>query len=450
MIFGKPLSDVTFDDVKKLVLETKESESILLDYKSGVDKRDREMNEDIAKDVSSFANHFGGYLIYGVDEQNADPTGFSDLNIDPKILKDKIIKVCASPNMINPPVFLEDPKLVEGEIEGHKVRALIVKVDESPAAPHHFKSGTIFYMRSGDTNQPVEGNPEAYSLILNRREKMEVLRNAALEESKNLSQRWYGRAYHPHNEEVDYESYKVPFFFVCLQPRFYDLTAIKADTVARALRESADRLISKFSLGRHSYENFCESNLQESHSSTIIYRWHERYSSISSTVRPNVTWTAANRAGMLFHFEDMPLKAEGQTPNLAAKKSQYAFASTMFLRRIMGFLFFAKEFYALCNKHFSLDLTVECFNTANMLMMFDERPVDGRHVIENHFRIKRNLTTYDLMDEFIEQLVVNDIVPELLLCINYMPNRSLDTGEVSQIKEPFLKKSTPPAAGIKS
>ena len=55
MLFGKKsLREVNFEDVQKVVLDLKEPESVLLDYKGGVDPS--KSNEDIAKDISSFAN----------------------------------------------------------------------------------------------------------------------------------------------------------------------------------------------------------------------------------------------------------------------------------------------------------------------------------------------------------------------------------------------------------
>ncbi|HLD69246.1 MAG TPA: ATP-binding protein [Candidatus Omnitrophota bacterium] len=439
MLFGKKsLREVNFEDVQKVVLDLKEPESVLLDYKGGVDPS--KSNEDIAKDISSFANHFGGYLIYGVDAPTGSPTGFSSLNCDPAVLRDKIIKVCASPQWINPPLFIEDPHIVEGQNNGRPVKIVIVKIEESPAAPHHFKAGTTFYMRAGDTNQPVEGDPGTYAMLLNRRQKMEDIRKARWNDAQDFATRWLWQTYHPHNKEEEGLSDGIPRFSICLLPRFFNMTSIEWDAVAHALREAANQLIKKFSWSSNSYDNFCESEFQQSYASTVVYRQNEVPPQYKAA-KPNVEWTCANRAGMLFHFEDMPYQLEGPTPDFKAKKPQFAFAPTIFLRRIMGFLFFAKEFYALCQRHFAFDLIVECSHTKNMLLAYYDRVNEERHVMENHFLIGRNLTTYDLMDEFIQKIIISDLDFELLRCINWPRNHTFDGPEIQSIMKPFLQKA---------
>jgi predicted HTH transcriptional regulator len=61
MLFDKPFSDVTFDDIQKLSYEQIE-ESMILDYK-------QQLNDySIIKQVTAFSMTKGGYCVYGVME----------------------------------------------------------------------------------------------------------------------------------------------------------------------------------------------------------------------------------------------------------------------------------------------------------------------------------------------------------------------------------------------
>ena len=72
--------DYTIDDIDQLIKDQIE-ESIHLDYKSArsLSKKDKQKNE-IAKDVSAFANSDGGIIIYGVEEVDHVPTKKSFVN----------------------------------------------------------------------------------------------------------------------------------------------------------------------------------------------------------------------------------------------------------------------------------------------------------------------------------------------------------------------------------
>lgn len=65
-MFNKPISQLNEEDIKSLI-ENKEGESSILEYKQEINGAEHEKKE-ISKDVSAIANAEGGYLIVGIQE----------------------------------------------------------------------------------------------------------------------------------------------------------------------------------------------------------------------------------------------------------------------------------------------------------------------------------------------------------------------------------------------
>src|SRR3990167_1729576 len=103
-MFGKPISELSLDDIKQLVGVTKEPEGQFVDYKQTLETSD-EAKKELVKDISAFANAQGGHLIIGVEESEGVPvkicgtnkkvgrqqteewiSGIISANTDPKIL----------------------------------------------------------------------------------------------------------------------------------------------------------------------------------------------------------------------------------------------------------------------------------------------------------------------------------------------------------------------------
>lgn len=65
-IFGKPLSEVTMQDVK-LFCDKQVREGINLDYKRDL------TSKSLLKTMAAFANTRGGFILVGVDDQDDKP-----------------------------------------------------------------------------------------------------------------------------------------------------------------------------------------------------------------------------------------------------------------------------------------------------------------------------------------------------------------------------------------
>lgn len=67
MYFGKPIDQVTFEDIKNLV-DAGVMENRVLDYKRIFQITQGRIIREFCKDIVAFANTEGGTLIYGIEE----------------------------------------------------------------------------------------------------------------------------------------------------------------------------------------------------------------------------------------------------------------------------------------------------------------------------------------------------------------------------------------------
>jgi predicted HTH transcriptional regulator len=70
-VFGKPISEVTLQDVRWLV-EARVSEGRSLDYKAELYEPTPKGLREFASDVAAFANTDGGLIVFGVSERRLE------------------------------------------------------------------------------------------------------------------------------------------------------------------------------------------------------------------------------------------------------------------------------------------------------------------------------------------------------------------------------------------
>ncbi len=113
-------------DIEDLI-ENNIEESLSLEYKRELDKK----NEEIAKDISAFANTSGGTIIYGIGEDGGLPTSISW--IDGEKTKERIENIIL--DKIQPRVkdVVINPIL---NPDNSQKAIFVVNIPESPDAPH--------------------------------------------------------------------------------------------------------------------------------------------------------------------------------------------------------------------------------------------------------------------------------------------------------------------------
>src|SRR5690606_22664625 len=147
-MFLKDISQITLQDVIDLVEIRKENESQHLDYKKDVSHPDKAKNE-IAKDISSFANASGGYLILGVDDEKKI-IGI-DKQIQNKPAKEWINQILSS--NLEPRVQYPEPRIFELN-ETNKI-VVVIYVPESLSKPHMVKDKHSYFIRVNEQCLPA-------------------------------------------------------------------------------------------------------------------------------------------------------------------------------------------------------------------------------------------------------------------------------------------------------
>ncbi len=138
----------TLNEINHLFIEGRIQENIHLDYKASpalsLNKRD-----EIAKDVSAFANSDGGLIIYGVKEKDNFPAGI-DEGVDDKIIDREWIE--------SVPLFLIRPRIESIRIypirlvEGRSL--YVIDVPKSFRGPHQ-SADKKYYKRHNFSAEPM-------------------------------------------------------------------------------------------------------------------------------------------------------------------------------------------------------------------------------------------------------------------------------------------------------
>lgn len=145
-LWTKPVTALTFDDVEQFCLQ-KIAEGVSLDYK-------REVTDDLAKLVSSFANTVGGWIIFGVDGDSQNLPKWPTKGIPTtRGFADRIIQICGEG--ITPPIMPAVSAILESPNQPG-VQLAVVRIDQSHEAPHSLRNKPRTYIRTGSVNTPID------------------------------------------------------------------------------------------------------------------------------------------------------------------------------------------------------------------------------------------------------------------------------------------------------
>ena len=144
-MFTKLASDITFSDIEDFCREF--SEGVRVEY-----KRDIDIKKHIPKIVSSFANTSGGIFLIGVETDSTNQVKFPIQGIAKRRGIEEQIQQSTLTG-IYPAVT---PEVITYEVPNTSNIVVIVRVDESPQAPHAIQNSTRVYIRTGSITQPYD------------------------------------------------------------------------------------------------------------------------------------------------------------------------------------------------------------------------------------------------------------------------------------------------------
>ncbi|KYF89960.1 hypothetical protein BE20_19115 [Sorangium cellulosum] len=157
-MLNKPFDQIERADIERLVADGVR-EGRYIDYKMELPKGSDGERKEFARDVTSFANAAGGYIIYGVTEQKeggkntgvpASADGLPGVNADQEILRlESMLRGNIDP--VIPGVRLK-------HIDGLQGSIIVMSIPKSWAAPHMVAVDTDsrFYSRGSAGKQPMD------------------------------------------------------------------------------------------------------------------------------------------------------------------------------------------------------------------------------------------------------------------------------------------------------
>ena len=182
-MFTKPLNQIEFSEIEEFCRRF--PEGVRVEYK-------REITA-VPKIVSSFANTLGGIFIIGV-ETDANDMGQPRIEGIPNEPGNKERIEESAFTGIYPPVFPEVEICPVDEKPENVV--VLVRVNESPQAPHVIENSTKSYIRVGSTTQPYKkpqlADIDTIEYLLKRRAKPQEICNHILNRTKErINSRWH-------------------------------------------------------------------------------------------------------------------------------------------------------------------------------------------------------------------------------------------------------------------
>jgi len=163
-LFRLSLDSMKWSDILAFC-EQREAEGATLDYKEAIPK-------DIEKTVAAMANTLGGIIIVGVAEDNEAKPVLPVLGMEMKRgLVEQITSKCV--DNISPPIVPETYLVSSGD------RAFVVlRIAQSPNAPHAISNNTRVYIRTGRQNSQDElASLDRIFWLQDRRKQSEAFRD---------------------------------------------------------------------------------------------------------------------------------------------------------------------------------------------------------------------------------------------------------------------------------
>ncbi len=153
-IFGKPLRDLTFEDVESYFSNPKE-ENEYLEFKSGQGDFEGSFANNIIRTIVGFLNSSGGVLIWGAPKEIAPEKG------KPKETKGELIPLTISKskddliNRITTSISYMPKGINVEKLEKEGKFVYIFEIQESESKPHQYSEKGIYYIRLDGQTKPA-------------------------------------------------------------------------------------------------------------------------------------------------------------------------------------------------------------------------------------------------------------------------------------------------------
>lgn len=180
MALFQDLTEYTPADIQSLI-DNNVEESIHLDFKASqaLDKTEKKKDE-IAKDVSAFANSDGGVIVYGVNEKNhcADSISYIDGSTITKEWLEQVINSKINKRIVGVQIF---PVRFDDKISQ---TVYVVKIPRSDNVPH-MSSDRRYYRRYNFVSVPMEEYEVRDAVLRVKKSKLSIVSYYLVEKKGN-------------------------------------------------------------------------------------------------------------------------------------------------------------------------------------------------------------------------------------------------------------------------
>lgn len=222
-MFGKAIYKVDYEELMQLIENRDIFEGYKLDFKREFSKKSKEL----AKDVSSFANTSGGFLIYGIDDKTLQATGVPK-DVGGKNVVEWFNQVVSG--NVTPNIYYREPHCIE--IPNSDKILLIVEIPESSRKPHMVNDDFKYYIRVNDSSKTA--NHYQVRDMFNQSK----LRKNNFEEfylSRNLDPKGANFCLNSHSENLDRNYKRVeitegPIVLFSVIPKYLDKEILKGSS----------------------------------------------------------------------------------------------------------------------------------------------------------------------------------------------------------------------------
>ena len=153
LIHGKPFDEIVEKDLRALI-DDGVAEGKQIEYKLSLPNNSDKDKKEFLADISSFANLAGGYVFYGISEDNGLPielVGLKDINPDDQKLRlENLLRDAIAPRI--PGLAIEAIPLKNSN------HIIAIKTPRSWASPHMvtFAGGSRFFARNSSGKYPLD------------------------------------------------------------------------------------------------------------------------------------------------------------------------------------------------------------------------------------------------------------------------------------------------------
>jgi hypothetical protein len=181
-LWYKEIDKITFNDID-LFCKQQTAEGTQLDYKV-------DLPNELPKLVAAFANTLGGMILLGVDADKTTnmpiwpPTNGMPSKVG---LEEQVIQICR--DNIYPPIRPQISAILANDQLPDHILA-VVRVEQSPEAPHAMSNGRHIYIRTGNVSKPFDlADINRIQHLLTQRQAIENQRLEYLRAEKERAER---------------------------------------------------------------------------------------------------------------------------------------------------------------------------------------------------------------------------------------------------------------------